>query len=83
MEIYQKATPTRSPPPAAIRMMERLVEIIPAAERPMETTPMNEGGNLAMMAWNAPYQNNFHSFYSTGDWILLSINNLQIWSRSY
>lgn len=61
--VYQKATPTRSPPPAAIRMMERLVEIIPAAERPMETTPMKEGGKRAMMAWNAPcHKNDFPPF---------------------
>ena len=52
--FYQNATPTRSPPPAAMRMMDRLLEMIPAAERPIETTPMYEGGNLAMMAWKAP-----------------------------
>ena len=54
LEFYQNATPTRSPPPEIVRMMDRLVEMIPAAERPMETTPMYEGGNLAMIAWNAP-----------------------------
>ena len=54
LDIYQSATPTRSPPPAAIRMMERLVEMMPAMDRPMETAPMKEGGNRAIMAWKAP-----------------------------
>ena len=55
--LYQRDTPTRSPPPVAISRMERLVEMMLATDRPMGTTPMKEGGNRAMIAWKAPYKN--------------------------